>query len=196
VYGTTIKIMVAPILENEKLVGAIATGLSLKHQQTLQEAAQNISATTQQLSATTEELADSATKLATHLGSIRSGGERISDEVKKTDDILKFVSDVAANSNLLGLNAAIEAARAGEAGRGFAVVAEEIRKMAVNSADAVNSIKTILQNIQKDSESMKDDIENTADLGERQASATEEITSSMQQLASTAESVESIAKII
>jgi methyl-accepting chemotaxis protein len=45
----------------------------------------------------------------------------------------------------LGLNAAIEAARAGEQGRGFAVVAEEIRKMAVNSVQAVSDIKRILQ---------------------------------------------------
>lgn len=64
--------------------------------------------------------------------------------------ILRFVSEVAANSNLLGLNAAIEAARAGEHGRGFAVVAEEIRKMADNSASSVKEIREILRNIQKD----------------------------------------------
>ena len=196
IYGTIIKIMVTPILENGKIVGAIAAGLNLKNQQTLQEASQKITAATQQLAATAESLENSATKLATNLENIRSGGEKISAEVKNTDEILQFVSDVAANSNLLGLNAAIEAARAGEAGRGFAVVAEEIRKKADNSAKAVNNIKTILQNIQTETALMATAIEDTTGLGEHQASATEEITASIQQLASTVENVEQIAKIV
>lgn len=195
-YGTTIKIMATPIFENEKIVGAIAIGLNLKNQQTLQDASQKITATTQQLAATAENLENSATKLATNLVNIRTGGEKIAAEVKNTDEILRFVSDVASNSNLLGLNAAIEAARAGEAGRGFSVVAEEIRKMADNSTQAVKKIETILQKIQTETASMATAIENTADLGEHQASATEEITASMQQLASTVESVEGIAKIV
>ena len=196
VYGMTIKIMVAPIFENDKIVGAIATGLNLKDQQILHEAAQNISATTQQLTATSEEIANSATELASNLNKIRSGSEKISVAVKSTDEILKFVSAVASNSNLLGLNAAIEAARAGEAGRGFAVVAEEIRKMADNSTEAVNNIKANLHTIQEESSKMNTAILATTDLGERQAAATEEITASMQQLFSTAENVEKVAKIV
>lgn len=119
-----------------------------------------------------------------------------SAEIRKTDDILRFVSEVAANSNLLGLNAAIEAARAGEHGRGFAVVAEEIRKMADNSAKAVQDIKAILNSINSDTKIIVEQIISTAQLGERQAAATEEISASMQQLASSASDVEKIAEII
>ncbi|MDD3308087.1 MAG: PocR ligand-binding domain-containing protein [Acetobacterium sp.] len=69
------------------------------------------------------------------------------NKVKETDSILKFIRDVATQTNLLGLNAAIEATRAGEFGRGFNVVADEVRKLAVMSVDSAKKIETILDSI-------------------------------------------------
>lgn len=195
-YGVPIKAISYPIFHEGKLVGGIATGISLATQQSLMEAAQTIAATSQQMTATTEELAATATHLSEGLTKIEQVGENVGQEVKKTDEILRFVSDVAANSNLLGLNAAIEAARAGEHGRGFAVVADEIRKMAVNSADAVKDIKAILTRIKAEGESLKAVVDENAALAERQAAATEEIAASMQSLASSAIEIEKVAEII
>lgn len=195
-YGVPIKAIAYPVFDNGVLVGASATGFSLVAQQTLMDSAQNIAATGQEITATTEELAAAATSLAQRLEELKFKGESVLLELKKTDDILKFVSDVSANSNLLGLNAAIEAARAGEHGRGFAVVASEIRKMADNSGQAVKDIKNVLNSIQNETTRIIAGIGETAIIGERQAAASQEISASMQQLASSATEIEKIAEII
>ena len=195
-YGVAIKAIATPIWEDGKIVGAMATGTSLETQQMLHESAQTIAATTEEITATTEELAATATHLAQDLDSLKRASVHVLSEIKKTDEILKFVSDVAANSNLLGLNAAIEAARAGEHGRGFAVVAEEIRKMADSSEKSVKDIKKILSSIQHDTDEIVQTVSKTAVNGERQAAAAEEIASSMEQLAVSATKVEKIAEIV
>jgi methyl-accepting chemotaxis protein len=66
-------------------------------------------------------------------------------------EILQLITQTSEQTNLLSLNASIEAARAGEYGRGFAVVAEEIRKLADGSAQAVNDISRLLNEIQSES---------------------------------------------
>jgi hypothetical protein len=152
-YGKTCKAICRPIYEDGKVIGAIAMGTNLETQETLHNAAETIAATTEQICATSEEIAATATQLATDLDTLKTTGQEVISNIKKTDEILKFVSDVAVSSNLLGLNAAIEAARAGEHGRGFAVVAEEIRKLAEQSNTHTKEIQLLLENINKHAQS-------------------------------------------
>lgn len=76
----------------------------------------------------------------------------LGERSKEIGQIVDAISGIAAQTNLLSLNAAIEAARAGEAGRGFAVVAEEVRKLAEQSGEAANNIATLIKGIQDDTE--------------------------------------------
>ncbi len=71
--------------------------------------------------------------------------ERISDTSLKIGNIISEIESIAAQTNLLSLNASIEAARAGESGRGFAVVADQIRELADQSAKAAVDTRQLIE---------------------------------------------------
>src|SRR3982074_1011373 len=74
---------------------------------------------------------------------------RLSEQTQTIGQIIATVEDLAAQSNLLAVNAAIEAAKAGEHGKGFSVVAQEVKSLGEQSRQATTQVRTILSDVQK-----------------------------------------------
>jgi methyl-accepting chemotaxis protein len=94
-----------------------------------------------------KDLIDNAAKGQEAMKETVQAVQNISESVDGIGSAIKIISVIAANTNLLSMNAAIEAAHAGDAGKGFAVVAGEIRRLSESTRENSRNISQTLSEI-------------------------------------------------
>ncbi len=108
------------------------------------EEGKRAAANAQQARSMTEAASQAALSGGRNMSELSTAMEQIKAASDRTAQIVKTIDEIAFQTNLLALNAAVEAARAGDAGKGFAVVAEEVRNLAMRSAEAARSTAAMI----------------------------------------------------
>ena len=110
---------------------------------------QQTDATAKRGSSVVQETVEVMRQLAVQMEAAVDGIAALDKQSQVIGTIIKSISSIADQTNLLALNAAIEAARAGEQGRGFAVVADEVRQLASRTSAATEEIVSVVLKNQK-----------------------------------------------
>jgi methyl-accepting chemotaxis protein len=126
----------------------------------------SVAAATEEMTSTIGEIADNTERAR---GTTDSAAQRVNnfagvlrhlgDAAQEIGKVTETIAAISSQTNLLALNATIEAARAGEAGRGFAVVANEIKELALKTAEATSDIRDRIGGIQGATGSAVSDID-------------------------------------
>lgn len=126
-------------------VGEVSTSIS-----TVASGAEEMGASIQEISRSVTSAATAGGQAVDQAQAAESTVGRLGSSSAQIGDVVRVITAIAEQTNLLALNATIEAARAGEAGKGFAVVASEVKDLAHETAGATAKITQLVSAIQTD----------------------------------------------
>lgn len=161
-----------------------------------EEMAPNLEALTMaidEITAAVNEATIQIQNVADRQNEISNSAMNIEKAVDKSMEIIQSIQNIAAQTNLLSLNASIEAARAGEAGRGFAVVATEVSNLAQSTKDTTSNIAAILNEMNGAVKNVMSQIKEIDDSITSQSANMEEINASIVELQERASRVGAVA---
>ncbi|MDR6881550.1 heme-based aerotactic transducer [Bacillus sp. 3255] len=161
---------------------------------TISGAVQDLASMMVELGGSSQTVADTAIKTAESQDQSNIRIDELQHEIKDISKMGSVMKEISDQTHLLGLNAAIEAARSGEHGRGFEVVANEVRKLASNSREALNTIQEKLKLITKKLELVQKGSEETTHYARTQAASAQELTSFVQMIENVTTQLEKLKK--
>ncbi|HEY8910448.1 MAG TPA: methyl-accepting chemotaxis protein [Desulfosporosinus sp.] len=187
VFGFPFKSIAIPVKDgNGHVIGSMIVGKSLKRQSEIFDIAENLSSSLDQITLAINHISAGVQDVAITSTEILSKIIQVSEDNKQNDEVIRFIKNIASQTNLLGLNAAIEAARAGDVGRGFSVVANEIRKLSTSSNESIKMIEEFLVKVQTSISAISKQVESSNMVVEEEVAGLEEISASVEILNDTA----------
>lgn len=118
-----------------------------------------------------QSLKETSSESFTLITSMQQVLDSLIGKVREIEQIVATINSISDQTNLLALNASIEAARAGEHGNGFAVVAEEVRKLAVQTNEATELVRSTLRGIEQETVLVTNEMDKTYDIVAGQSEA-------------------------
>ncbi len=150
---------------------------------------QDASLSVEEASKKMQEVAESQTQIVEKSATIEKA-------VDDSMEIIKIIENIAAQTNLLSLNASIEAARAGEAGKGFAVVASEVQSLASSTQDTTSDISDILGGMNSSIKDVMSKINEISDAIATQSANMQEINSTIEDVRGLAATIKNMSETL